>query len=181
MTDSPLCFELDLPARAGQIVETARLMLEEMGWEAVTMRPLAERLGIRAPSIYKHFTNREQIKSALVAHGLIEMGQALHEVVDGGGSVAAVLATYRGIGLRNPNLYRLTTAGTLDRASLPDGLEDWSGSPFYLVTGDEHVAQALWSFAHGTLILELDGRYPPGSDLDRTWAIGAHQFSCTID
>ena len=38
-------------------------------------------------------------------------------------------------------------------------------------------SQALWSFAHGMVILEIDGRYPDGSDLDRTWAAGADAFT----
>ncbi len=177
MTETPSHFVLELPARARQIVDVARVMLEEVGWDAVSMRPLADRLGMRAPSIYKHFANRDQIKSALIAQGLVEIGEVLHAVVADGGSIADVLAAYRASGIANPNLYRLTTEGPLDRANLPEGLEDWSGSPFYLVTGDEYLAQALWSFAHGVMILELDGRYPPGSQLDRTWEIGAARFT----
>lgn len=53
--------------------------------------------------------------------------------------MSRVLAAYRATGLCNPALYRLTTAGALDRASLPNGLEDWSGSPLYLLTGDGAV------------------------------------------
>jgi hypothetical protein len=35
----------------------------------------------------------------------------------------------------------------------------------------------MWSFAHGMVILELDRRYPDGSDLDRTWRAGAEAFT----
>jgi hypothetical protein len=35
----------------------------------------------------------------------------------------------------------------------------------------------MWSFAHGMVILELDQRYPDGSDLDRTWRAGAEAFN----
>jgi len=45
-----------------------------------------------------------------------------------------------------------------------------------VVTGDPYLAQALWSFAHGMVILELDRRYPPGSNLDLTWSAGAKAF-----
>ena len=92
------------------------------------------------------------------------------------GGVANLLLTYRAYGVGHPNLYRLATAGRLDRAALPDGLEAWAGEPFYLATGDEHVAQALWSFAHGMVILEIDDRYPEGSDLDSTWRAGTSAF-----
>jgi hypothetical protein len=91
--------------------------------------------------------------------------------------VAAVLRAYREQGLQHPHLYRLTTAGPLDRSALPPGLEDWAGEPFFLATGEPHRAQALWSFAHGMVVLELDGRFPEGSDLDRTWSAGAAAFA----
>ena len=69
------------------------------------------------------------------------------------------------------------TAGPLPRSELAPGLEDWAGEPFLLVTGEPHRAQALWSFAHGMVILEIDGRFPAGSDLDRTWRAGAAAFA----
>ena len=95
MTDAAVRFGVELAPRARQIVVEARVMLEEVGWEAVSMRPLAERLGMRGPSLYKHFSGREQIKSALIAEGLLEMGETLHAVLDGGGSLAEMLASYR--------------------------------------------------------------------------------------
>ena len=152
-------------------------MLEESGWESVTMRPLADRLHIRAPSLYKHFSDRDQIKSALIIEGLIEIGKVLHETVDDQGTVPGLLEAYRNVGLRHPNLYRLATSGQLNRNSLPEGLEDWAGLPFYLVTDSQTSAQALWSFAHGTMILELDGRYPAETNIDQIWKAGAESFT----
>jgi hypothetical protein len=105
------------------------------------------------------------------------MGEALHATLADGGTTADLLATYRHEAKAQPNLYRLATAGPLPRNRLPAGLEDWAGEPFLTVTGEPHLAQALWSFAHGMVILELDGRFPPGADLDRTWAEGAAAFS----
>ena len=66
--------------------------------------------------------------------------------------------------------------GPLDRSRLTPGLEEWAGEPFFVVTGDPSVAQALWSCAHGMVILELDGRYPAGSDLSSTWSAAADAF-----
>jgi hypothetical protein len=45
-----------------------------------------------------------------------------------------------------------------------------------VVTAQAELAQALWSFAHGMVILELDDRYPPQSDLDGAWRAGASAF-----
>lgn len=178
MSTSPA--RCQLGPRAEQVVQVALDLLEAEGAEAVTMRRVAEVLGIRAPSLYKHFPNKQAIELAMIESGLELIGSHLHAAVGEPGppgeAVARLLAVYRDRSTAHPNLYRLATSGPLPRNLLTPGLEDWAGEPFFLVTGDPFRAQALWSFAHGMVILEIDGRYPEGSDLDRTWAAGAAAF-----
>lgn len=165
--------------RAHQIIDTARALLEAFGSDGLTMRRLADELGIRAPSLYKHVNGRPALELALVEIGLDETGRALHAVVAGSNddSVCDLLATYRTLGRANPELYRLITASSFPRTDLLPGLEAWAGEPFFLAVGEPYLAQALWSFAHGTLILELDRRFLDDSDLDRTWRAGTEAFS----
>jgi AcrR family transcriptional regulator len=169
--------------RTDDVVAAARVVLERDGPAGLTMQAVADALGIRAPSLYKHVAGKAAIELALIATALAETGEALHAAVDGlrgageRDAVVALLRAYRRHALAQPNMYRLATAGRLRRDELPLGLEDWAGEPFLLVTGDPHRAQALWSFAHGMVILELDGRFPEGSDLDLTWAEGATAFT----
>ena len=183
------------------------MLLETEGRDALTMRRLGEALGIRAPSLYKHLPGKHAVEVALIEIGLAEMGEALHQAVSdpraaprtraapgtsvtpgtdaapgtgaapGSDAVGRVLATYRAESLRRPNLYRLATSGRLPRDELTPGLEDWAGEPWFLAAGDPFLAQAMWSFAHGMVILELDQRYPEGSELDRTWQAGAAAFT----
>jgi AcrR family transcriptional regulator len=171
-------------ARAGQIVATARVLLEREGPEALTMRRLGEELGIRAPSLYKHLTGKKAIEVALIEQGFRDIGDALHAALEGWDNpvdaTRNLLATYRRFSLAQPNLYRLATAGRLPREDLAPGLEDWAGEPFLLATGDPYLARALWSFAHGMVMLEIDGRYPPDvrdAELDGTWEAGAAAFA----
>ena len=169
--------------RVKQIVAAARRLVEIEGVETLTMRRLGDELGIKAPSLYKHLPGRDGVVAQLVDETLFETGDRLHTAVSApaadaaGGPVAALLGAYRDLGRRNPNLYRLVTTGTLPRSALTPGLEDWAGEPFYRATGEPYRAQALWAFAHGTLILEIEERFLPGSDLDRTWAAGARAFA----
>ena len=165
--------------RVAELVRAALDLLESEGPGALTMRHLAEAVGIRAPSIYKHFDGKSALEVALVEDGLLGMGDALHDAIaDPGrmGPVTSLLAAYRSEASLHPNLYRLTTSSSFPRADLLEGLEDWAGEPFFLVTGEPHRAQALWALAHGTMILELDGRFSAGSDLDVTWQAGAAAF-----
>ena len=165
--------------RAIQVVDAARRLLESDGPDALTMRRLGDVLGIRAPSIYKHFPGKPAVELAVIEDAMVELGTALHRAVAGaarGEAVASLLVAYRTYALAHPNLYRLATGAGLSRQDMADGLEDWAGEPFYLATGEPSQAQALWAFAHGMVVLELDDRFLPDSDLDRTWAAGATAF-----
>jgi AcrR family transcriptional regulator len=166
--------------RATAVVAAAWRLMDAEGQDALTMRRIADELGIKAPSLYKHFPDKSALERALIEQALLEMGTALHDAIarpGRRGPVAALLDAYRRQGVDHPNLYRLATAGPLPRAELPPGLEDWAGEPFFMVTGEPFRAQALWSFAHGMVILEIDGRFRDGSDLSRTWKAGATAFS----
>lgn len=165
--------------RVTEIVAAARGVLEAEGPDALTMRRIGEVLGIRAPSLYKHLAGKPQLEARLIETALMEFGDTMHRVVDESGPadvVTAVLAGYREFARARPNMYRLFTRGSLNWELLPPGIEAWSGEPLYRATGEPYVAQALWAAAHGTVILEIDGRYLPGSDLDRTWAALAEAF-----
>lgn len=166
--------------RATEIVAAARAVLETEGPGALTMRRLGEILGIRAASLYKHLPSKGAVEAALVEQELDDLGERMHEAIDGaavGAEVPALLAVYRARARAGPNLYRLATAGALDRAALRPGLEDWAGEPFYRATGEPYRAQALWAAAHGAAILEIDGRFLVGSDLDQMWLALARAFS----
>lgn len=166
--------------RATEIVAAARRILEEEGADALTMRRLAAAVDMRAPSLYRHFPTKRAVEVALIEQGMLEFGRSLHAALSArgcGGAVRSILDAYRKEALANPGMYRLATAGPLPREDLPPGLEAWAGEPFYLATGDPWRAQALFAFAHGMVILELDERFPQESDLGRTWRAGAADFT----
>jgi AcrR family transcriptional regulator len=165
--------------RRAEIVGAARQILEDEGQEALSMRRVAESLGIRAPSLYKHFDSKAALELALIEDALEEIGELSHLILHTSrprARLVSLLLAYRAYSLSHPHLYRLGTVGPLPREDLPPKLEEWAGNPWYVVTGDPALAQALWSFAHGMVVLELDRRYPPGSDLDATWQAGARAF-----
>jgi AcrR family transcriptional regulator len=170
--------------RAAAIAAAARTILETEGREGLTMRALASRLGIRAPSLYKHVADKDELEALLIADAFRELGAALHAALDALGSrrparrrgLEALAHTYRAWALAHPDLYRLATEGELPRDQMPAGLEAWTAEPLVVVAGGEHAARAVWAFAHGMTILELDGRFPGGADLDEAWARGVAAF-----
>ncbi|MEW2085501.1 TetR/AcrR family transcriptional regulator [Streptomyces sp. NPDC005283] len=169
------------PTRAQQIVTAARELLEQEGPEALTMRRLAERVGIKAPSLYKHFPDKSSVETALIAEFLRETAEVLEAAeAAAAGTFQALATAYRAYALVHPHLYRLATDRPLAREALPAGVEDRAVAPLLrAVGGDADAARAAWAFAHGMTILELNGRFPPGADLAAAWATGSAGFDRT--
>jgi AcrR family transcriptional regulator len=153
-------------SRRDQVVAAARDLLEQEGPEALTMRRLAERLGIQAPSLYKHVADKADLEVELVAAGLREVGDAMAAA---GPTLAGIGAAYRAWARAHPHLYALVTERPLPRHRLPFGLEAAAAAPLLAAVPDEHRARAAWAGAHGLVSLELAGRFPPDADLDAAW------------
>ena len=161
-------------ARRDQIITAAGEILEEEGPDGLTMRAIAERLGIRAPSLYKHISDKRELEVALIADAFTQQAEVFAKVMAAGGDTAMAIATaYREWGLSHRHLYRLMNDQRLPREDLPDGLEDQAISTVLGAFGDDRdVARAAWAFAHGMVMLELADRLPPHADIDRAWRIG---------
>lgn len=167
-----------MSARSDEIVDTARALLEAEGAEALSMRRLADEIGIRAPSLYKHVRDKEELEAAIIAEGLADLAERFERAVSEDDPLAAFARAYRAFAREHPHLYRLMTERPLPRDRLPAGLEERAGRPVVdAVGGDEATGRALWAFAHGMTILELNDRFPPGADLDAAWRTGLSVFS----
>jgi AcrR family transcriptional regulator len=160
--------------RRDQISATAGEILEENGPDGLTMRAIAERLGIRAPSLYKHVSDKRELEVALIADAFTQQAEAFEKAVAAGGNTAMAIAdAYRAWGLAHQHLYRLMNDQPLPREDLPAGLEDRAISAVLgALGGDRDIARAAWAFAHGMVMLEIADRFPPHADIDRAWRIG---------
>ncbi len=100
--------------RPGQIIAAARALLEAEGPEALTMRRLADRVGVKAPSLYKHFPDKSSVVAALAAEMLRETAGVLEAAERAApGSFSALATAYRSYALAHPHLYLLTMGRAL--------------------------------------------------------------------
>ncbi|MFG2407043.1 TetR/AcrR family transcriptional regulator [Streptomyces brevispora] len=159
--------------RARQILAAARDLLEAEGPDAVTMRRLAGCVGITAPSLYKHFPDKSSVVDALADAMLRETAEVLEAAESAApGSFPALATAYRTHALAHPHLYRLTTG-----RPLPRDLEERAAAPLLrALAGDEARARAAWAFAHGMVVMELNGRLPADTDVSAAWAAGIAAF-----
>jgi len=163
-----------LTERQQEIVGVARDLLTREGVEALTLGRVAQALGIKPPSLYKHFPSKRALEAVLIAEGMRMWAEALETA---GPTLGDIAAAYRRFVRENPQLYRLMTDRPLPRELLPEGLEARAAAPLMRAAGDPDLARAVWAFAHGMVVLELAGRFPPDAELERAWAQAVDAFS----
>jgi AcrR family transcriptional regulator len=160
--------------RAREILTAARRLLEDEGLDSFSMRKLAERLGVRAPVIYKYFASKSALIAALISVGFEEQADLFEAALASSDRpLTAMAAIYRAYGRDNPDLYRLMYDRDLNRALLMPGSEERAVmAALRAAGGDRDLARAAWAFAHGMTILELNSRFPGDADLDAAWRRG---------
>jgi AcrR family transcriptional regulator len=100
-----------------EIVAGAVALLDETGDEsAVTLRAVARRVGISAPSIYRHFADPPAIMLAVVHQAFDELDAELHRARDAAGDdprarLFAVCTGYLEFARRRPGRYRTMFGG----------------------------------------------------------------------
>lgn len=102
-----------------EILRAGAELLDETGQEqSVTLRAIARRIGIAAPSIYEHFPNREAILFAVVALAFAELTEQLHTAraaaTDPRGRLVAVSTAYLAFAHHRPQRYRVMFGGVWD-------------------------------------------------------------------
>ncbi|MFF2727428.1 TetR/AcrR family transcriptional regulator [Streptomyces sp. NPDC058008] len=100
-----------------EIVEAAVELLDESGDEsAITLRSVARRVGIAAPSIYRHFPDQPAIMLAVVRSAFAELDERLSTAVDAGGDaprgrLMALCESYLRFAQDHPGRYRTMFGG----------------------------------------------------------------------
>lgn len=173
-----------MPAERGsrfqEMVAAARELLETEGPDALTMRGVAARLGIREPSLYKHCRSREELLAALVASGMRELAegrlQAVESATDAADVLSRLAAYQREFARRHRHLYRLMFDRPFPSELMSDHADAAAWRPVVEVLGSRERVWAAFAFAHGMLELERTGRLRPGDELEAVWQVGIEAF-----
>jgi AcrR family transcriptional regulator len=163
-------------SRREQILDVAERVLEDAGLDGFGIGELARALGIKPPSLYKHFASLDALEHALISRGFRALADALSPASD----LAGFCRAYRTRALAAPQLYRLMTERPLDRDLLETGAELSGMAGILALFGEspEHHprARAAWAAAHGLVALEIAGRFPPDADVGESWAVLVDAF-----
>ncbi|MCX5562359.1 TetR/AcrR family transcriptional regulator [Streptomyces sp. NBC_00038] len=158
-----------------EIVAAAVDLLDETGDEsAITLRSVARRVGIAAPSIYRHFPDQPAIMLAVVRSAFTELDEQLRTAVDTAGDaprerLTVLCRSYLEFALAHPGRYRTMFGGvwvpdlnessvteedmvTLGQASmrrLAEALQECVTAGCATSTDVSADAVALWLGLHG--------------------------------
>jgi AcrR family transcriptional regulator len=162
------------------VVEAAAALADEEGLERLTIVRVAERLGVRAPSLYNHVTSLEELKRAVAALVAEQLADRLMRSAVGRSGEQAVFAiadAYRAFATEHPELY-----AAILRAPEPDeGRYLGAAEKILEVVGaalgpyrldPEHHLDAirgLRSLCHGFVSLELSGGFGLPRDVARSF------------
>ncbi|RMB62890.1 TetR/AcrR family transcriptional regulator [Dokdonia sinensis] len=67
--------------RKAEILQTAALLFKQKGYSAVTMRDLADAVGIKAASLYNHINSKQQILSEIIFAIAEDFTEGIEEIV----------------------------------------------------------------------------------------------------
>ena len=153
------------------LIQATREFLRTHAPETVSMKSLAESLGVSQPAPYRHFEGRAALLAAVAEDGFERFGAALSAAVQDGPAEAAferACLAYIEFGLGNVGVYHLMfSRATLDAAPAQSLLSRSADASFQLLVdlvsrhaGPDDATKAAvsaWSTLHGAVMLKAEG------------------------
>jgi AcrR family transcriptional regulator len=167
------------------VIREAAAVLDEAarqgaGADGLTLAAVADRLGVKIPSLYKHIRGLPALQRSLAVRAKQSLGTAMIEAAAGRAgdeAVAAVSHAYRNWALEHPGQYASTWP-----AGDPDDADNVSASErvlslivailrAYELSGDDALdgIRFLRATLHGFVALETGGGYGMPLDVDRSF------------
>lgn len=159
-----------------EIVAAAAALLDETGnEEAVTLRAVARRIGISAPSIYAHFPDRQAILLAVVQGAFAELGEQLETAAgvpaeDPVTGLHDVCDAYLAFAAGRPQRYRVMFGGLWNATA---ALESASVTSDEIAALGQEVLAALVTRLEACVRAGRSTSDNPGADAVALW-LGLH-------
>ncbi|HZA08824.1 TetR/AcrR family transcriptional regulator [Mycobacterium sp.] len=162
---------------------TTELLLETGQAKAVSIRSVAQRVGVTPPSIYLHFVDKDALLDAVCARYFEKLDEEMQRAADG---QTTTLDVFRAQGLayvrfavQTPELYRIATMGegtpgsdvdlTLTSSAFQHmrvSVQALMDEGIFVREDPTKVALAMWTAAHGVAALLIAKPYLPWGDVE---------------
>ncbi|MEU4422244.1 TetR-like C-terminal domain-containing protein [Actinoplanes sp. NPDC024001] len=163
-----------------EIVQAGRDILESAGVAGLTMQAVADRVGVRAPSLYKRVRSRDDLLRLVVEATVRDLGAQLNATATGGDprrDLAELARAFRAFAHAHPLGCQLIFAPKAAGASL-DALAATAAPVLRattLLAGEQHALQAartVTAWAYGFISMELAGAFQLGGDVEDAYEFG---------
>lgn len=182
-------------ARAGLtrdgVVDAAIALADEVGLDHLTLAALAERVGVKQPSLYKHIDSLAGLHRSIRLSAKRELGEVLVRAAVGRSHAAAIMAmahAYRDWAVKHPARYQASqtvpAAGDVDDTAVSlqaiQIIADVLAG--YALTGDDAIdaIRGLRATLHGFVSLETTGGFALKADVDRSFERLVHGFAVSL-
>jgi AcrR family transcriptional regulator len=164
------------------IIRAGRDILESEGLARLTMQAVADRVGVRAPSLYKRVRSRDDLVGLIAEATVHALGERLDAVAGSGDArtdLGELARAFRAFAHARPAGYHLIFAPRphVSRPNL-DSLAHAS-APVLRVAADlagpqdaMEAARMITAWANGFVSMELAGAFNLGGDIDRAYEFG---------
>lgn len=168
------------PSRTSRehIVAVGAALLEEHGLVGLTMQAVAQRVGVRAPSLYKHVADRDALVALVADAAAADLGAHL-EVHGDVGDMARAL---RGWAHARPASFRLLFSGVGSTEVFATASEPVLRASAALAGNDDalNAARLLTAWATGFISMELAGAFMLGGDVDTAFEYGIESIVASL-
>ena len=161
------------------------MLVDEIGFAQLSVGLVAERLGVKTPSLFKHVSSQADLANRIVILGVTELGDVIRDATQrrtGGDALAAAAQVMRTYVRAHPGRYAAINSAR------PNGPDDpfmpasnrALGSLSAVLRGyhlnpalEIHALRMLRSMLHGFSTLEVAGGFQIDTDIDDsfTWMI----------
>ncbi|WP_371794107.1 TetR/AcrR family transcriptional regulator [Streptomyces sp. NBC_01718] len=167
------------------VTEAGAMLVDEIGFAQLSMGLVAERLGVKTPSLYKHVTSQADLAHRIAILAATELGDAIRDATQGragGDALAAAAQAMRTYVREHPGRYAAVNSARPDGPDDPfipasnRALSSLSAvlRGYHLDPAQEvHALRMLRSMLHGFSTLEVAGGFQYDTDADDsfTWMI----------
>jgi AcrR family transcriptional regulator len=171
------------------IVAAGRELVERVGVDAMTMQAVADRVGVRAPSLYKRIRDRDELLTLVVADTLDDLAsrlEATRPVSDPRARLVAQADALRAFAREHPVGFALVFGAHRAPRDQQTGVVR-SVTPLLdtvsEITGPEHAldgARLVTAWANGFLTMELSGAFKMGGDVEEAWRWGLDRIIAAL-
>lgn len=164
----------------GTVIERAAQLVDETGLDGLNLAALADSLGVRVPSLYKHIDGMPGLRRGVMLQAKAGLCHALTQAAVGRSrdqAIAELSLAYRRWALEHPGQYPMTV-----RAPTPGDDEDTAVTSAFLevifnvlagydLRGDDAVDATRFfrSALHGFVVIETGGGFEMPVDLERSY------------